>query len=523
VSEELPEGWASVRLADVGEWGSGGTPRRARAEFFTGGTIPWLKIGDLTDSRVAQAEERITEAGLAACPAKLLDPGTLLIAMYGSIGKLGVTEIRCATNQAIAFCRPRIDLWYLFWALRWSRDALEELGKGGMQANISQTVLKNFEIPIAPLAEQRRIVAKVEALLAQVNAARERLAKVPSIVKRFRQAVLAAACSGRLTQDWRTNRADSLQPASALVETIQAARRQQLGSKSGTRVGMAPTLRTDLELYDLPHEWIWVDLRFLMNPQEAFCYGVVQPGEDRKDGIPLIRAGDLHSLDEALPLLRRIPRSVDERYERSRLRGGELLVTVVGANIGTVAIAPEAARGFNIARAVAKVPVSEVSSQYVLLWLQSATALSWMVEDAREVARPTLNLEQLETLPVPLPPLEEQREIVKRVTAMLGVRDAAQSCIALAERRASLLPNAILSKAFSGELVPTEADVARIEGREYEPASRLIERIRASGGHPTDGAKRPRRSPVRPKPASRRSGTSVAQRRHRTGIGERHA
>jgi type I restriction enzyme S subunit len=173
-----------------------------------------------------------------------------------------------------------------------------------------------------------------------------------------------------------------------------------------------------------------------------------------------------------------VTRDIDASYARSRLRGGEVLVTVVGANVGVAAIAPPSTRGFNIARAVAKLPIREVEGRYVLLWLQSSLAYRWMFGDTREVARPTLNIEQLESLPVPLPPLEEQAEIVRQVESLFALAGNIERRVQAATARASHLPQAILSNAFSGELVPTEADLARAEGRMYETAEELLARVR---------------------------------------------
>jgi len=155
-----------------------------------------------------------------------------------------------------------------------------------------------------------------------------------------------------------------------------------------------------------------------------------------------------------------------------------LLVTVVGAGIGTVAIVPPTCKGYNIARAVAKIPVRDFSARYVYYWLKTLSALTWMKEDAREVARPTLNLEQLQTLPVPLPSLAEQQEIVQRLDTLFKLIEAIENRLAAATARAEGLPQTILARAFRGELVPTEAELARQEGRDYEPASALLERIR---------------------------------------------
>jgi type I restriction enzyme S subunit len=336
--------------------------------------------------------------------------------------------------------------------------------KGGSAqpfVKVAETFKRSFRLP--PLAEQRRIVAKVEELLARVNAARERLAKVPGILKRFRQSILAAACSGQLTAEWRI--------AEKTFESVD---------EMLTRFGVVVSpVRDDLELSEIPAEWRWVSLRTVMDRNEAFCYGVVQPGADDPRGVFLVRAGDLEKGTVDLSQLRRVPRTVDESYPRSRLRGGELLVTVVGAGIGESAIAPDECAGFNCARAIAKIPVRQNSATYILRWLQTRTARGWMENDAREVARPTLNLEQLQTLPIPLPSIIEQREIVRRVEALFALADKIEARVRTATARVEKITRAILAKAFRGELVETEAELARRENRPYEPASALLERIRA--------------------------------------------
>ena len=152
--------WPEVELGDLARWGSGGTPSRSRREFF-GGSIPWAAIGDLTDGEVWTTEESITPEALNSSSAKMVPPGSLLIAMYGSIGKLGIPKIDLATNQAIAFATPgeRLDLRYFYHCMHRDRARLLASGNGGTQSNISQTKLKEWKIPLPPLPEQRRIAA----------------------------------------------------------------------------------------------------------------------------------------------------------------------------------------------------------------------------------------------------------------------------------------------------------------------------------------------------------------------------
>jgi type I restriction enzyme S subunit len=148
-----------VRLGELGEWGSGGTPLVSRSEFY-GGEIPWLIIEDLNDGLVERSSRSITKLGLDNSSAKVVPVGTLLIAMYGSIGKLGIAGIDCATNQAIAFCKSnpaKVDPRYLFYLLRYHRTEFIHAGRGGTQQNISQEFLKNYEVALPELAEQCQI------------------------------------------------------------------------------------------------------------------------------------------------------------------------------------------------------------------------------------------------------------------------------------------------------------------------------------------------------------------------------
>ena len=113
---EVPEGWTLESLSDVASWGSGGTPQAGHAAFY-GGDIPWAVIGDLNQATVMETRATITDAGLAASSAKLVPEGAVLLAMYGSIGKLGIAGRPMATNQAIAFTMPndRVLGKYLFY------------------------------------------------------------------------------------------------------------------------------------------------------------------------------------------------------------------------------------------------------------------------------------------------------------------------------------------------------------------------------------------------------------------------
>jgi len=240
---EMPVGWASIELIDAGIWGSGGTPSRKNPRYYENGSIPWLVIGDLNDQAVEEFSTSITELGPINSSAKLIPTGSLLVAMYGSIGKLGITTFPCTTNQAIAFCIPNeelVELRYLFHALANAKPELIAKGQGGAQQNISQGILKEHLIPLSPLNEQRRIAAKLDITLAAVEACRQRLDGVAAILKRFRQAVLAAATSGELTRQWREERGIEVAPTISLREIIKVSSGKFLPAKAMVACGGIP-------------------------------------------------------------------------------------------------------------------------------------------------------------------------------------------------------------------------------------------------------------------------------------------
>lgn len=190
--------WEIKRMSEVVTWGSGGTPKATEGKYYDNGTIPWLVIGDLNDGIVKSSASKITELGLKNSSAKLIPPGTLLVAMYGSIGKLGITGMECCTNQAIAFAKELhgVTTKYMFYYLAMMKSKLISMGKGGTQKNISQSVLKSLPVIVPPLSEQEYIVARIEELFSQLDASVSELKTAKERLKVYRQAVLKAAFEG---------------------------------------------------------------------------------------------------------------------------------------------------------------------------------------------------------------------------------------------------------------------------------------------------------------------------------------
>ena len=174
---EVPEGWCWTTLGEIGTWQAGGTPSRMHKEYY-GGSIPWLKTGDLNDGFITTVPEYITEEGLNNSSAKLNPAGSVLIAMYGAtIGKVGILGIPATTNQACCACVDYngIIQKYLFYFLLSHKEKFIALGGGGAQPNISKEIITKTPIPIPPMEEQLRIVEKIEKLYSQLDMIKESL------------------------------------------------------------------------------------------------------------------------------------------------------------------------------------------------------------------------------------------------------------------------------------------------------------------------------------------------------------
>jgi type I restriction enzyme M protein len=165
-----------IKIGDVFKTSSGGTPLRNKSEYYENGSIPWLKSGEVAQGYIYQAEEFITEEGLKNSSAKLFPINSVLVAMYGATaGQVGILKIEATTNQAVCAIYPneRAIPEYLYWILKQQTQAFVALSGGGGQPNISQQIIKDFEIPLPPLVIQQQIVTEIEGYQKIIDGAKQ--------------------------------------------------------------------------------------------------------------------------------------------------------------------------------------------------------------------------------------------------------------------------------------------------------------------------------------------------------------
>lgn len=325
---------------------------------------------------------------------------------------------------------------------------------------------KKFPILLPPLNEQRRIVAKIEDLLSQVNTSRERLAKVPEIMKQFRQSVLAAAFSGRLTEQWRKEH-PAVDPASVLLERIVKERKKKLGKKY-----KEPSPIDTSDLSELPEGWEWTKIGQI----ETFMGSGITPRGGKStylsEGIPFIRSQNVWPYGLKLDNIAYISEEQHEKMSRTKVHPLDVLLNITGASIGRSTYVPGDFPESNVNQHVCIIRTPRlIYHEFLSSFLNSPIGQDEIFSTQSGVTREGLNYTQIRGMRMPLPPQEEQQEIVRQVDSLFKQADEIGKQVATATQSAEQITQSILAKAFSGELVPQDPN--------DEPASVLLERIKA--------------------------------------------
>lgn len=326
----VPEGWAIGRVGDlIGGGGlfTDGDWVETKDQDPSGG-VRLVQLADIGDGYYRNKSQRfLTLAKAQELDCTFLKPGDVLIArMPEPLGRACLfpgDPKPAVTAVDVCIVRPgeggAENSWILYWINSPEiRKRIEELSRGTTRQRISRQNFGTIDFPIPPVTEQKRVVAKIEELLKQVNASRDRLAKVPKILKRFRQSVLAAACSGRLTEDWRDKYPD-VEPAQVLIKKIGEHRRE-----SGARP--AKPDESDLDVPDfpqLPESWTWERFGVLLGELRN---GISVRPEQEPPGHPILRISSVRPGKVLLDDRRYLPNS-EELVETYRLRNGDLLFT----------------------------------------------------------------------------------------------------------------------------------------------------------------------------------------------------
>jgi type I restriction enzyme S subunit len=324
-------------------------------------------------------------------------------------------------------------------------------------------------------------VDKLDRIGDRHRTARNELNHIPKLIARYKQAVLAAACSGKLTEDWREKN-PNVETASELLRQILIRREQRykekydkskLENKKKPRNDFAdqiPSIESEVEI-SIPKTWVITNIDYLAHVTKLAGFEYTEHFRTNDvAGIPIIRAQNVQMNKFIEANIKYISEDVSNYLERSQLHGREVLMVFIGAGTGNVCLAPQGRR-WHLAPNVAKIDVDEISSNYLCLYLQSSIGQNYVDLWTKSTAQPSLSMETIRKIIVLLPPLEEQKEIVRRVEKMFEKIDMMEQEYQKAAKLCDRLEQATLAKAFRGELVPQDPD--------DETASVLLEQVKS--------------------------------------------
>jgi len=478
---DVPKTWKWIRFNDVGEWGAGSTPDRKNPKYYEG-SILWFKSGELNDGYIYDSNEKITVDALKDCSLRLDKPGDVLIAMYGAtIGKVAILEIEATTNQAVCACTCFSGIYncYLFYLLKAYRRNFSNQGAGGAQPNISRQKIIHTVAPLPPFEEQKRIVAKVDQLMALCdelearqqkkheqrihlnNAALDKLLTAPTpeefaqhwqricdnfdllydapeTVGQLRQAILQLAVQGKLVaQD------EGDEPASVLVKKIKAEKEMRVEEGNIKKSKQLPLIKNTEIPYEVPDGWTWVRLNDITN--------IGTGSTPLKSNHKYYEDGSIPWITSSLTSRRYIDapdifitQLAVKEYRLKKYPPDTLIIALYGQGKtrGQVSqLKIEATINQACAAIVFIEPFEDIKNYVRLVLEKKYDELRSLAEGG---AQPNLNVGKIKETLIPVPPLKEQKRIVAKVDQLMALCDELEAGLVQAQTDGGKLMEAVV-------------------------------------------------------------------------------
>ena len=471
----IPAAWKSVRLAELSNIVMGQSPPSETYNTYGEG-VPLINGPvEFSDGPFGMTvANQYTTAPTNSC-----DKGDFLICVRGSTtGRSNIAAFDACIGRGVAAIQPlfgdgfvRLFLWSM-------RERIISMGRGVAFPSITRKQLENLLVPLPPLAEQHRIVAKVDELMAlcdrleaaraEREAMRDRMAaanlarlNVPDPdhatfrnhagfaienlaplttrvdqIKQLRQTILNLAVRGKLVKQDPND-----EPASELLCRL----RTNTDGKSRRKARNSEDIDADEVPFECPAGWMWTNVQQTLNPDREISYGVIKLGDEpRSGGIPILRCSDMRAGFIDLSGVRKVDEAIESEYARTRLLGGEVVINIRGT-LGGVALVPHELKGFNVAREVAVVPIAnEISGSFVVYLMLSPDFWDHIQNNLRGIAYKGLNLGILRELPIPVPPLAEQHRIVAKVDELMALCDQIEESLTTGDDARRRLLDALL-------------------------------------------------------------------------------
>ncbi len=442
---DLPKGWVLASLGNLVDFQYGKALIESKRDQT--GTVPVYGSNGLVGNHSIA----------------LTDRPSIIVGRKGAAGEVHLCNVPCwaIDTTYFVYVPEAIDIRFLYFSMSFVR--LSSLDKSTAIPGLNRNDAYKVNIPLPPFPEQRRIVTKIEELFTRLDVGVEALKKIQIQLKRYRQSVLKSAFSGELTAEWRKAHKDELEPASVLLEEINAERK-----KSGKYKELPPLDTADLA--ELPEGWRWVRI----GEVESFIGSGITPRGGKNvyvsSGIIFIRSQNVHPGGLRLDDVAYITPEINSTMERSIALPGDVLLNITGASIGRSTSIPESFQQANVNQHVCIIRMYHgILPKYLSFFLNSTFGQAQIFLAQGGVTRQGLNYSQVRSISFPFPSTPEQQKLIEEIERYFSIADEVESTIKQSLTQSERLRQSILKKAFEGKLVPQNPN--------DEPAEKLLERI----------------------------------------------
>ena len=456
-AKELPSDWQLSTLGDLLKVRNG-FAFKSKDYQEVGALL--IRQSNLGGSRVnVKKAKYLPESYLEEYRDYLVKKGDILIGMSGSIGKLCTYDrnepaLQNQRTGLLLFKDAEQKPWVWHYLPLLEKELLK-VGKGVAVQNISAIQIESFPIPVAPLAQQKRIVAEIEKQFSRLDEAVANFKRIKANLKRYKAAVLKSAVEGKLTEAWRKAHPD-VESASTLLERILTDRRAKWKGKGKYKDTPVPDTQN---LPTLPNAWTWSSV-------ETLCSDIVDcPHSTPKweaTGRACLRTTEFRPGRLVLTDVRFVSQSTyEKRIQRLKPRENDIVYSREGGILGIACMIPSGVEPCLGQRMMLLRSHALFTPNLLMYWLNSSWTLARVRSLTGGSASPHLNVGEVKLFPVPLAPLAEQEQIVSEVERRLSVIEALEATVEANLTRASRLRQSILSTAFSGRLTVSESKITK--------------------------------------------------------------
>lgn len=413
---QLPKDWEIKKFCEIGEIVSGGTPSTKVKDYFNG-DIPWITPSDLTDYAnifISRGKRNISEEGLRHSSAKRIPSGSILFTSRAPIGYVVISKNEITTNQGFKSLVPQNGIFnkYVYYYLKSAKKLAENLASGTTFLELSGKKFGQIPIPLPPIPEQHRIVAKIEELFEGLDKGMESLKKAKEQIKVYRQAVLEAAFEGNLTNE-------------------------KINEK------------------ELPKNWKLVlleDIAAAIDPQPSH-----RTPPKVESGIPYIGIGEFDKVTGKINFqkARKVSKQVlNEHIQRYQIEDSDFIIGKIGTIGKPYKIPTKRFYTLSANIVLVKLNINKINPDYLFYLIKSTIIEKQFLKGSLATTQAAFGIKKVRKLELPLPNKEKQKQIVYEIEKRLSEANILENQIDLSLQQAEALRQSILKKAFEGKLVP---------------------------------------------------------------------